>query len=211
MLIVALTGGIATGKSVVARIFEELGCYIHRADQVAHALMKPDAPAWGPIVEHFGTGILRADRTIDRDLLGARVFARAEDRMFLNRLLHPLVLEEKKEAIARLEVQGHYRIFVSEAALTIEAGLLDLFHKVVVTYCSRELQIQRLRQRGGTSRREALQKIRSQMPAKQKLAYGDYIIHTGGNLTATIEQAERVYRHLHQDYRLMSSSIEEED
>ncbi len=206
MLIVALTGGIATGKSVVARVFENLGCYVHRADQVAHALMEPHAPAWKPIVAHFGTGILRPDQTIDRDLLGERVFTRDEDRTFLNRLLHPLVLEKKQEAVARLTAQGRYRIFVSEAALTIEAGFLDFFHKVVVTYCPQKNQIQRLRQRGGISRRDALQRIRSQMPARQKLAYGDYIIHTGGSMAATIEQAERVYRYLDQDFSMLSAS-----
>lgn len=211
MLIVALTGGIATGKSVVASVFEDLGCYVHHADQVAHALMEPDAPAWKSIVGRFGSGILHADRTIDRDRLGARVFTRIEERSFLNRLLHPLVQEEKKKVIARLTAQGRYRIYISEAALTIEAGLLDLFHKVVVTYCPQELQIKRLKQRGEMGRKEALQKIRSQMPARKKIAFGDYIIHTGGSLADTIEQAERIYRHLVQDYRMLSVRDAERD
>jgi dephospho-CoA kinase len=169
MLIVALTGGIATGKSIVARVWDELGCYIQQADQVARGLMLPGTPVWEEIVARFGTGILGQDgRSIDRASLGRWIFAHPDDRRFLNSLIHPLVLEERNTLIARLRTEGEYRIFVSEAALTIEAGYAEHFHKVVVTHCPLEEQLGRLRERDGIDREEALLKIQSQMPAEEK-------------------------------------------
>jgi len=204
MLIVALTGGIATGKSIVAGIWQELGCYIHQADRTAQELMEPGSPAWEKIAAHFGSEILDPKtRKVDRKRLGQRVFSNSQDREFLNRLLHPLVLDRKKADISRLQSGGLYRVFVSEAALTIEAGFTHLFHKVVVTYCPREVQVTRLEKRDGIGREEALRKLSSQMAAEDKLAHADYVIRTEGSLASTIEQAERVYRYLLQDYRLL--------
>jgi dephospho-CoA kinase len=209
MLIVALTGGIATGKSIVAGIWQELGCYIHQADRAAQELMEPGSPAWEKIAAHFGSEILDPKtRAIDRKRLGQRVFSSSQDREFLNHLLHPLVLEKKKAAISRLQAEGRYRVFVSEAALTIEAGYADLFHKVVVTYCPHDVQLTRLEKRDGIGQEEALLKLGSQMAAKDKLAYADYVIRTEGSLAATIEQAEQVYRYLLQDYRLLFPPID---
>jgi len=205
MLIVALTGGIATGKSIVAGVWRELGCYLHQADQVAHELMQPGTPVWEKITTRFGPDILSQDgQAIDRSRLGRLVFTRSRDREFLNRLIHPLVLEEKNKVITRLRADGKYQIFVSEAALTIEAGYTGSFHKVVVTYCPFEVQLERLRKRDGIGREEALHKLGSQMPAEDKLAHADYMIRTEGILAATIEQAEQVYRYLLQDLRLLS-------
>ncbi|NIM58072.1 MAG: dephospho-CoA kinase [Candidatus Aminicenantes bacterium] len=196
MLIVALTGGIASGKSVVAKILEELGCYIHRADKIAHDLMEPEKPAWKKIVAHFGAKILNEDKTINRTLLGKIVFSDEEERRFLNELIHPLVLEKKKEVINRLEQEGHYHIFISEAALTIEAGFADFFDKIIMTYCKKEVQIERLMERDGISRKQAIKIMKSQMQPQEKLKYADYVIDTSGSLQSSIEQTERVYRNL---------------
>jgi dephospho-CoA kinase len=163
--------------------------------------MRPETPVWKEIVARFGTEILGRDgRSIDRARLGKRVFARADDREFLNRLIHPLVLQERNTLIARLRAEGRYRIFVSEAALTIEAGYADHFHKVVVAHCALEHQLARLRKRDRIGKEEALRRIRSQMPADDKLVYADYVIRTGGSLAETVEQSEQVYRYLLQDY-----------
>lgn len=158
MLIVALTGGIAAGKSVVARFLEERGCAVHSADQAAHEVMAPGSGAWERLRAHFGPGILNPDRTIDRRRLGAIVFADEAKRRFLNSVVHPLVLEKKKEIIARLEKEGKTKIFVSEAALTIEAGYAGMFDRVIVVYCRPEVQAARLMARDGLDRQAALQK-----------------------------------------------------
>ncbi len=203
MLIVALTGGIATGKTVVAEVWQDFGCFLHSADQVAHDLMEPGTQAWEKIIERFGPDIQAADKRIDRRKMGEQVFAHPQDREFLNALLHPLVLKEKRKIISRLQKQGQTRIFVSEAALIIESGTHGIFHKVVVTFCPAKLQLHRLMQRDGISQTLALQKLQSQIPAEDKLAFADYIIHTHGSIAETIEQAEQVYRYLDQEARLL--------
>ncbi|MFQ6070343.1 MAG: dephospho-CoA kinase [Candidatus Aminicenantales bacterium] len=203
MLIVALTGGIATGKSIVARTLENLGCYIHPADSIAHQLMEPDKPAWKKIVEHFGEEILNPDRTVNRAMLASIIFRSREKRKFLNALIHPLVLEEKRKTISALRKEGKYNIFVSEAALTIESGFSRFFDRIIVTYCREEEQIKRLKERDGLSRKEALQRIKAQMPTLEKVKFADYTIDTSGPLLNSIEQTERVYRQLIQDYELL--------
>ncbi len=202
MLIVALTGGIASGKSVVAKILEDLGCYIHHADKIAHDLMEPEKVAWKKIVAHFGNKILNDDKTVNRSLLGKIIFADEKERRFLNKLIHPLVLEKKKEVIKRLEKEGRYNIFVSEAALTIEAGFADFFNKIIMTYCKKEVQIRRLMERDGISQKQAMKKIKSQMQPQEKLKYADYIIDSSVSVQSTIEQTERVYRNLMIDYEM---------
>lgn len=202
MLIVALTGGIATGKSVVAKIFEDLGCYIHQADKIAHEFMQPGKPAWKAISSRFGEKILNSDKSINRISLGKTIFSSPEDRKFLNQLLHPLVIEKKMAAIEKLKKEGQVKIFVSEAALTIEAGFIDFFDKVVVTHCESKFQIERLCLRDGISQEEAEKKIESQMDPADKLRFADYIIDTSDSLRSTIEQSERIYRCLVVDYDL---------
>ncbi len=202
MLIVALTGGIATGKSVAARVLEELGCYVHHADKTAHELMEPEKPAWREIVDHFGEEILNNDKTINRSKLGSIVYSDRKERLFLNKIVHPLVSEKRKEIIQSLEKDGRYKIFVSEAALTIEAGFVQFFDRIVVVYCEKETQIKRLMERDQISRGEALEKLKSQKDPEEKTKYADYIIDTSGTLQSTIEQAERVYRNLILEYEL---------
>ena len=206
MLIVALTGGIASGKSVVAKILEDLGCYIHNADKIAHDLMEPEKPAWKKIVAHFGIKILEEDKTINRSQLGKIIFSDAKERRFLNKLIHPLVFEKKKEVINRLEKEGHYNIFISEAALTIEAGFADFFDKIIMTYCKKEDQIKRLMERDGISRKQAIKLMKSQMQPQEKLKYADYIIDSSGSLQSTVEQTERIYRNLMMDNEIKDTT-----
>lgn len=202
MLIVALTGGIAVGKSVVTKVLKELGCFIHQADKIAHQLIAPEKPAWKKIVDHFGSKILSQDNTINRFKLGAIVFSDEKERIFLNKLLHPLVFEKKKEIINKLKKEGEFKIFVSEAALTLESGYADLFDKIVVVYCKKDVQIERLMERDQISKNEAIKKIKSQMPPEEKLKFANYIIDTSSTLKSTIEHTERVFRNLMMDYEI---------
>jgi len=210
MLIVALTGGIASGKSIVAEVLEDLGCYIHHADKIAHDLMEPEKPAWKKIVAHFGKKILNEDKTINRSRLGKIIFSDEKERRFLNELIHPLVLEKKKEVSSRLEKEGHYNIFISEAALTIEAGFADFFDKIIMTYCKKEVQKKRLMERDGISRKQTMKIIKSQMQPQEKLKYADYIIDTSSSLQSTVEQTERVYRNLMMDNEMKNSIAKHE-
>jgi dephospho-CoA kinase len=200
MLIVALTGGIAVGKSVVADVLARHGCHLHSADQTARRLMEPGQPAWEKVVARFGKTILHPDQTIDRSGLARIIFNDEEARAFLNRLIHPLVLEEKKLAVERLAKEGRVKIFVSEAALTIEAGFAGFFDEIIVVYCRPEIQIQRLMDRDHIERDEALKKIQAQMPAEEKRKYADYVVDTSGTVEETVSQSERIYQDLLKDY-----------
>ena len=201
MLVVALTGGIATGKSIVAKTLQNLGCYVHHADHIAHQIMEPEKPAWKKIVSHFGEEILNPDKTVNRKKLGAFVFNNEKERNFLNQLVHPLVLEEKKKIIDKFRKDGRYKIFVSEAALTIESGYAEFFDKIIVVYCSEEIQIKRLMERDNISREVAKKKIGSQMPSEEKLKYADYVIDSSDTIQSTVEQTEKVFSNLMFDYR----------
>jgi dephospho-CoA kinase len=200
LLTVALTGGIACGKSVIAAFLRDKGCYVHSADQAAHDLMTPETPAWRAIVERFGPAVLRDDRTIDRRRLGRLVFADPAARAFLNGLLHPLVMARTRELVRDLEREGRVKIFVSEAALTIEAGFASFFDRVIVAACPEETQVRRLMERDGLERDEALRRIHSQQPALEKRRAAHYVIETSGSLAETVEQCERVYAALMRDH-----------
>jgi len=200
VLRVALTGGIACGKSVVARLLEEKGCFVHSADQAAHELMSPGRPAWKKIVGRFGRDILRADRTIDRARLGPLVFSDPDARRFLDGLIHPLVLAEQEKTVRRLEREGRVRIFVSEAALTVEAGYAGLFDRVVVVHCEGAEQVRRLSLRDGVDGRTARRKIAAQLPQEEKLKHADYALDTTGALAETVERTERLYAQLIRDW-----------
>jgi dephospho-CoA kinase len=211
MLIVALTGGIAAGKSIVAKTLQDLGCYVHYADQIARQLMEPERPAWKKIVSHFGQEILNPDKTINRKNLGALVFTDEKKRNFINQLIHPLVLEEKKKIIDNLEKEGHHEIFVSEAALTIESGFAEFFDKIIVVFCKEQIQIKRLMERDNINREEALKKIASQMTTEEKLKSADYIIDSSGAVQSTVEQTEKVFLSLKSDYKRKQEISKDKD
>jgi len=205
VLIAALTGGIATGKSVVARILSEKGCFVQNADLLAHELMSPDGEIWQELLQHFGPGILREDRTIDRQKLGEIIFREEQERLFLNRLTHPRLLEKIQQTISRLEETGGYEIYVTEAALVIESGYYHYYDRIILTHCRPEIQLERLCRRNGITREKALEKIRAQLPDEQKIPLAHYLIDTSGSLEETVEQTERVYLNLYQDLLLKKS------
>ena len=211
MLIVALTGGIATGKSIVASTLQSLGCYVHYADQIAHQLMEPGRPTWKKIVSRFGQEILNPDKTINRKKLGVLIFTDEKKRNFINQLIHPLVFEEKKEIIDKLEKDGHHEIFVSEAALTIEAGFAEFFDKIIVVFCREEIQIKRLMERDNINREEALKKIASQIPTEEKIKSADYAIDSSGAVQSTVEQTEKVFLSLKSDYKRKQEISKDKD
>ncbi len=168
---------------------------------MAHDLIRPGRPAWTRIVSHFGERILDPDGTVNRQLLGQIVFSSKTERQFLNRVLHPLVLEKKKQAVQRLERLGKHKIFVSEAALTIESGFAPFFDRVVVVHCPERVQVKRLIRRDRITRGEAWKRIHSQMRTAEKIKHADYLIDTSGIPAETTAQAERLYRSLLTDYR----------
>jgi dephospho-CoA kinase len=205
VLVAALTGGIATGKSVVARILGQKGCYIQNADLIAHELMSPGGEVWKELVGHFGQAILKENREIDRQKLGGIIFRDQAERDYLNRLTHPRILEKVRQTIRELEQKGGYDIYITEAALVIEAGFHKFYDRLILTHCRLEVQVERLCRRDGISPEQALQKIKAQGPVEDKIPLAHYLIDTSGSLEETIEQTEQVYLNLHQDVLLKKS------
>ena len=190
MLTIGLTGGIASGKSVVARILQQMGCAVIEADLVAHEFLKSSHPVSCEIVTEFGPQILDANGEIDRKKLGEIVFADPQKLSRLNALTHPHVLREIGRLLADLAQQGT-DIAVVVAALHIESGFYKTFDRLAVAWCTRDQQLARLISRGCT-REEAERRIASQLPLDEKRRLADDLI----DCSQTIEHTEKQVRDL---------------
>jgi len=196
MLNVGLTGGIASGKSTVARMFATKGAILIDFDTLAHDVEKPDGPVWTGIVSHFGEGILRPDRKIDRRKLGDIVFADREKRELLNRLVHPAVFDEWRRRLASIGNNRADAVVLSDIPLLIEAGMKGMVDLVLLIYIPREEQIRRLMERNGLTREEAEKRIAAQMPIDEKIPEADVVIGNEGSLEETERQVDRVWKTL---------------
>jgi dephospho-CoA kinase len=196
MLVIGLTGGMCCGKTTVSSMFAELGCLIIDADLISRKLVEPGEPSYKQIVRFFGKEILHKDRTLDRKKLGAIIFEDPAKRKLLNSILHPSIIKEEERLIREARDKGTHKIAIVSAALMIEAGSYKAFKKIIVVHCSRELQIERIMKREKVSRREAIQRISSQLATREKKKYADYVINTSGPFTKTRKQVVQVYEKL---------------
>ncbi|MBS3885898.1 MAG: dephospho-CoA kinase [Dethiobacter sp.] len=198
MLIVGLTGGIATGKSTVADIFEELGAYRIDTDRLARFVVEPHQPAWEAIVRSFGTDVLAASGSLDRKKLAAIIFAEPEKREILNKLTHPAVRALLREELACARERG-VGIVLVEIPLLYEAGFDCEVEYVIVVKATEETQLSRLLSREILSEEAARLRIEAQMPLQEKVARADYLIDNDGSPAETREQVEKVWRLLRQE------------
>jgi dephospho-CoA kinase len=187
MLIVGLTGGIASGKSLVAGIFKNLGAHIIDADRIVRDLLEPGQDAWKEVSGYFGDDIMMPDRGIDRRKLGQIVFSDPAKREWLNQCLHPRVFEAYSAQIKRLSARTPDALVVFDAALLMETGFHKKMDKTVLVYAHSDQQLTRLMERDRFTREQALARIESQMPISEKRGYADYTIEN----TGTKEDAER--------------------
>ena len=196
MLKVGLTGSIAVGKSHVLSIFRELGCHAIDADQIAREVVTPDSEGLKLVVENFGREVLQPDGSLDRQKLGAIVFADEAKRLQLNSILHPLIIAAQDEQIRQIEQSDPKGIVIIDAALMIESAGYRRMDKLIVVYCEPEIQLQRLMRRDGWSRETAEARIAAQMPQDEKKTFADFLIDTSGDHSQTRAQVEDVYREL---------------
>ena len=189
MRVIGLTGGIASGKSRVARMLEQMGAVIIDADLLAREVVAPGEPAYQAIVEAFGNGILNPDRTIDRGALGKLVFADPGARRRLESITHPAIGRRAEEQLGELRLQGTPVVFYV-APLLVEAGVTSRVDEIWVVYVDEETQVRRLMARDGSSRAEAIRKIATQMPMDEKKKFGNVVIDNRG----TPEETERQVR-----------------
>lgn len=192
MLVVGLTGGIATGKSTVAGMFAARGAAIVDADRIAHDMQEPGQACYREIVAAFGTEILDQTGRIDRRGLGALVFADPLARHTLEAIMHPAIREACQAEIRAAEVAGR-TVCLVDAALILEAGQRHRYQQIVLVSAPEEVQVARLMQGRGLTEAEARQRLRAQWPTAAKAAYADFIIDNGGDWAATETQVAKVY------------------
>ena len=200
-LLVGLTGGIATGKSTVAEVFRRLGSVIIDADALAREVVVPGAPAYDDIVAAFGGGILRPDGTLDRQKLGAIVFAVPDAKKRLETITHPRIRERFAEALAELEARDFAGIVIFDAPVMIESGNYTAMDRLVVVVTDAATQARRLTARDALGAAEAEQRIGSQMPVAEKAKLADYVIDNSGDRETTIAEARRVHAALLADLK----------
>ena len=196
MLRVGLTGSIAVGKTFVDNAFRELGVPVIDADQVARDVVEPGTVGLRRVVEEFGESVLKPDGSLDRAKLGSIVFADGEKRLKLNSIIHPLVFEVQDEWLKQREAENPDGIAIVDAALMIESGGYRRFDKLIVVWCERDLQLQRLMARDGLNLQEAERRIASQMPQDEKKSYADHLIDTSGGFDATRRRVAEVFAEL---------------
>ena len=201
MLIVGLTGGIASGKSLVSRIFRDLGAALIDADRIVHELLAPGQEAGKEVAEHFGRDILLPDGSIDRRKLGEIVFNDQEQRAWLNACLHPRVFQVYTAQVKRLGRAAPDAIVVFDAALLIETGFHRKMDRTVVVYADRDQQVRRLGERDRLTPQQADVRIDSQMPLAEKLALADYVIDNRGAREETEQSAREVFAKLQEEAR----------
>ncbi len=185
-------------------VLKELGCLTYDADKIAHSVMEPGKSAYADIVRQFGEGILREDKTIDRVRLGAIVFADATLRQRLNEIVHPRVIEQQNARLAEAEAANPYGIAVMDAALMIESGGYKRFDKLIVVFCDKETQIERLMARNQITREDAERRIAAQMSSDEKRRYADYEIDTTGTMQETRERVKQMHDKLLQLQKTVS-------
>ena len=176
MIVIGLSGGIASGKSLVASIFAESGAHLIDADAIARTVVVPGSPAWEKIVQTFGAQILDGKKYIDRSRLGEIVFYDSSKLQQLNQIVHPEVLRETKKQVQAIATEDKNALVVIDVPLLIEVGWHLWVDKVVLVTVSPDIQLQRLMQRDGFSAEEARIRISCQMSLKEKENYADYII-----------------------------------
>jgi dephospho-CoA kinase len=206
MLKVGLTGGIASGKSVVGEMLVALGAHLVQADHIARSLMEPGEPVYDEVVRHFGREILNSDGSVNRGKLAEVAFGppgsdqgspRVAD---LNRIVHPAVIRSQEEWMHAVGLQDPEGVAVVEAALLIEAGAAKRFDRLIVVTCDMEQRAERFSRRQNvdlqTARAEVARRMATQLPDEKKIKLADYVIDNSGSLEQTREQVQQVWQKL---------------
>jgi len=196
MLIVGLTGGVASGKSVVSQVWKEEGAVLIDADRIARELVQPRAPGWKALVKAFGKDILQEDGSIHRKKLATRVFSNPVERELLNRILHPRIKREIDRRIKGIGQKGPKAIVVIDAALLVETGYYRDVDKVVVVTSTKKQQIERLRRREQMAQETARGIIDSQIRGEERIKVADIIIRNEGSLEEIEKKAKGVLQKL---------------
>lgn len=193
MRIVGLTGGIATGKSTVARMLADRGAIVVDADAIAREVVEPGEPALDEIVAEFGPSILTPSGTLDRAALGAVVFADTARRRRLEEITHPRIRQRMAERVAAA-VASAPPLVVVDIPLLLERGGSELTQDVLLVYADRKTQLRRLIARDHLSVEDAERRLAAQMPIEEKRRLATWVIDNRGSLEETEAQVDRWWR-----------------
>jgi dephospho-CoA kinase len=190
--VLGLTGGIGSGKSMVARMFAQLGADVIDADQLAREVVEPGQPALAEIVTAFGQDILLPDGRLNRSKLAGIIFADAGARARLNAITHPKIRERMDaEIAARRSGTG---VLIVDIPLLYENARTGTVETVIVVWVDPETQLRRLQERDGLTAEEARQRIAAQMPLDEKRTRADLVVDNSGSRESTRRQVEAIYR-----------------
>jgi dephospho-CoA kinase len=208
MLKVGLTGGIASGKSVVGEMFVALGARLVQADRIAHSLMQPGEAVYNEVVRHFGREILDRDGSVNRAKLAEVAFGpanapegtRASRIEELNRIVHPVVVRSQDAWMQEMGRQDPHAVAIVEAALLLEAGAALHFDRLVVVTCNAEQRATRFAARQKIdielAKKEVTRRMAAQLPDAEKIKAAHYVIDNSGSLDHTREQVKQVWEKL---------------
>jgi dephospho-CoA kinase len=211
MLKVGLTGGIASGKSVVGEMLVALGAHLIEADRIAHQLMQPGQSVYYEVVAHFGREVLNYDGSVNRARLAEAAFGSATSAegsasgtpsrvLELNRIVHPAVIRSQDEWMEEMGRQDPHGVAVVEAALILEAGAAKRFDRLIVVTCSDEQRVARFAARQKldleAARKEVERRMAAQLPDAAKVKAADFVIDNSGSLEQTREQVRQVWEKL---------------
>jgi dephospho-CoA kinase len=206
MLKVGLTGGIASGKSLVGEMFVTLGANLIQADRISHDLMQPGDPVYDEVVRHFGLEILNPDGSVNRAKLAQLAFGtNAQDKNKsrveeLNRIVHPVVVRKQDEWMEEIGRSDPHAVAIVEAALILEAGAATRFDRLIVVTCSEEQRVARFAARQKitleAAQKEVARRMAAQLPDEEKIKSANYVIDNSGSLEHTCDQVRKVWRQL---------------
>lgn len=196
MLMVGLTGGIGSGKSVVARMLKDEGAYGIDLDDLARRVVEPDKPAWRDVVAYFGTGIINPDRTLNRSALAEIVFSDPKSRKVLEKFTHPRIFEEREILLKAIKDKDPCSVVVIDFPLLFELSFQKKFDRIILVWVSRETQIRRAIERDGVSKEEVEKRLKAQIPLDEKRLLSDYVVDNEGSLDNTRDQVRGVMRDL---------------
>lgn len=177
MILVGLTGGVATGKSTVANMFKQCGAVVIDADLLARQVVEPGKPAWRAIVKLFGKTVLNPDNSLNRHALGAIVFLHPAKRRALEAIVHPRVAREQARLTKQAARKDPHAVVIYDVPLLFEAGIDKRVDQTIVVTADQTTQVSRLKKRDDLSRAEALRRIHSQMPLTRKIRQADHVVN----------------------------------
>ena len=191
--VIGLTGSIASGKSSVLREFKRLGAKVVDADRISREIVRPHLPEWKKIVRKFGRAVLKKSGELDRQKLGRLIFSSASKRKMLERLTHPAIIAKIKKQVKDFIRRNKKAVIVIDAPLLFEAKLEKMADKVVVVWCAKKCQIERLLRKTSLRRSEIEKRIKAQIPIDIKKKRADFLINNSYNMARLKHQAKQLW------------------